>query len=103
MAGTTDRGRLLWVKTAMRGHDAIAVEIQDTGPGIDPTRLAGIFDALATTKPHGTGLGLAICRMIIEHHGGKLIASSDGASGARFEFILPRMAVEGAAGSGQRA
>jgi signal transduction histidine kinase len=78
----------------------IAVEIQDTGPGIDPTRLGGIFDAFVTTKPHGTGLGLAICRMIIEHHGGKLTAASDGASGAHFEFVLPMLAVGRAAGPG---
>jgi signal transduction histidine kinase len=35
------------------------------------------------------GLGLAICRMIAEQHGGQLTASSDGKSGARFQFILP--------------
>jgi len=34
-------------------------------------------------------LGLAICRMIIEHHGGQLTASSDGVNGALFEFVLP--------------
>jgi signal transduction histidine kinase len=103
MAGTTDRDRLLWVKTTSRGRDAIAVEIQDTGPGIDRTRLGSIFDALVTTKPHGSGLGLAICQMIVERHAGKLTADSDGASGARFEFVLPTMAAEGAAGSGHRA
>jgi len=89
MEATTDRDRLLSVKTMARGRDAIAVEIRDTGLGIDPTRLDDIFDAFVTTKPHGTGLGLGICRMIVEHHGGKLTASSDGASGARFEFVLP--------------
>ena len=52
-------------------------------------RLASIFGAFVTTKAHGTGLGLAICRMIIEHHGGQLTASSDGESGALFEFVLP--------------
>jgi signal transduction histidine kinase len=35
------------------------------------------------------GLGLAICRMIIEHHGGELTASSDGRSGASFQFVVP--------------
>jgi signal transduction histidine kinase len=35
------------------------------------------------------GLGLAICRMIVERHGGKLSALSDGKSGARFQFVLP--------------
>ena len=103
MEGTTDRDRLLRVKTAPRGHDAIAVEVQDTGTGFDPTRLDHLFDAFVTTKPHGTGLALATCRMIIELHGGKLTAESDGASGARFEFVLPTMAAGGAAGSGHRA
>jgi signal transduction histidine kinase len=72
------------------------VEIQDTGQGIDPARLDGIFTAFTTTKPKGTGLGLAICRVIIQQHGGTLAASSDGASGARFEFVLPMMNVESA-------
>ena len=35
------------------------------------------------------GLGLAICRRIIENHGGKLTAFSDGSSGARFQVVLP--------------
>jgi signal transduction histidine kinase len=35
------------------------------------------------------GLGLAICRQIVEHHGGQLLASSDGMSGAQFEVVLP--------------
>ena len=100
MGATSGRDRLLRLKTQLRGRAAIAVEIHDTGPGIDPKRIGGIFDAFVTTKPEGTGLGLAICRMIIEHHGGELTASSDGESGARFEFVLPRMAVQDAAGPG---
>ena len=91
MASSTGRFRLLSVKTGLRGGDGIAVEIQDSGPGIDPERLGGVFDAFVTTKPDGTGLGLAICRMIIEHHGGELTASSDGRSGAMFRFVLPVM------------
>jgi signal transduction histidine kinase len=91
----TDRSRELQVRTELRGHDAIVVSVQDSGPGIDPKQLDGIFGAFVTTKPHGTGLGLAICRMIIEHHGGRLSASSDGKSGALFQFILPiKTAVE---------
>jgi hypothetical protein len=63
--------------------------VEDSGPGIDPEKLDGIFTAFVTTKSHGMGLGLAICRMIIEHHGGQLTASSDGKSGALFQFVLP--------------
>ena len=48
-----------------------------------------IFDAFVTAKSHGMGLGLAICSTIIEQHGGKLTASSDGKSGALFQVSLP--------------
>lgn len=88
--GTIRAGRRrLWVKTERHGDDAIVVEVKDSGPGIDPANLNGIFDAFFTTKSLGTGLGLAICRMIIERHGGQLSASSDGTYGALFLFVLP--------------
>ena len=89
MRSTTNRNRVLRVRTELRDRDTIAVAIQDTGPGIDPNKLTDIFGAFVTTKTHGTGLGLAICRMIVERHGGQLTASSDGKSGALFQFILP--------------
>lgn len=81
--------RTLQVRTERHGNDAIVVEVRDSGPGIDPANLNRIFDAFFTTKSHGMGLGLAICRMIIERHGGRLSTSSDGASGALFQFVLP--------------
>ena len=89
MRSTANRSRVLHVRTELRDRDTITVEIQDSGPGIHPTKLAGIFSAFVTTKTHGTGLGLAICHMIVERHGGQLTASSDGKSGALFRFILP--------------
>jgi signal transduction histidine kinase len=89
MNTTINRSRVLRVRTELRGHDKIAVSVQDSGPGIDPKQIDGIFGAFFTTKVHGTGLGLAICRMIIERHSGKLTASSDGKSGALFQFVLP--------------
>jgi signal transduction histidine kinase len=81
--------RMLKVRTKPDGGNAIVVEVQDSGPGIDPKHLDRIFDAFVTTKPHGTGLGLAICRMIIERHGGQLSAASDGKNGAIFQIVLP--------------
>src|SRR5262245_32035616 len=89
MNTTPDRNRLVRVTTELRGSDAVAVAMEDSGPGIDPEKLDRIFTAFVTTKTQGMGLGLAICRMIIEQHGGRLIASSDGRNGARFEFVLP--------------
>jgi C4-dicarboxylate-specific signal transduction histidine kinase len=86
---TTDRDRVLRVRTARHDRDAIIVAVEDSGPGIDSTKLASIFEAFFTTKSHGIGLGLAICRMIVERHGGQLTAASDGNNGAQFQFVLP--------------
>lgn len=81
--------RTLTVRTRRNGPDAIAMEVEDSGPGIAPERLGRIFEPFVTTKPNGTGLGLAICSMIVESHRGHLTASSDGANGALFQVILP--------------
>jgi signal transduction histidine kinase len=89
MDTTTDRSRVLRVSTELRGRDAIAVAVEDSGPGIDPQRLESIFTAFLTTKSYEMGSGLAICRMIAGQHGGQLTASSDGKSGTLFQFILP--------------
>jgi nitrogen fixation/metabolism regulation signal transduction histidine kinase len=45
--------RVLRVKTERNGRDAITVAVEDTGPGIDPKKLDGIFEAFVTTKPQG--------------------------------------------------
>jgi PAS domain S-box-containing protein len=89
MDNTTDRARVLRLITMSHGPEAITVVVEDSGPGINPRRLDNIFDPFTTTKPNGMGLGLAICRMIVERHGGKLSALSDGKNGARFQLVLP--------------
>jgi PAS domain S-box-containing protein len=89
MDTTTDRSRVLRLKTELRGSDAIIFAVKDTGPGIDPTQLDEIFEAFVTTKADGMGLGLAICRTIIQSHGGELFVLSDGKNGALFQFVLP--------------
>ena len=81
--------RVLQLTTRHDGPDVVAVVVQDTGPGIDPKKVDGIFEPFVSTKPKGMGLGLAICRMIIDRHNGRLTASSDGKHGALFEVVLP--------------
>jgi PAS domain S-box-containing protein len=81
--------RQILIKTKRHKDASVAVYVEDTGPGIDPSKLKTIFDAFVTTKTEGMGLGLAICQRIIETHHGELAAFSDGKSGARFEIILP--------------
>jgi signal transduction histidine kinase len=95
MCTIADRARVLRLVTQPRDRHAIVVAVQDSGPGIDPSRLDSIFDAFVTTKAHGMRLGLAISRLIVERHGGRLTAWSDGTSGALFQFILPLAPTEG--------
>ena len=99
MSRTTSANRTLRVRTEVRGRDEIAVSVQDSGPGIDSRQLDKVFSAFVSTKAHGTGLGLAICRMIVEGHGGQITASSDGKSGALFQFVLPIASTDKAIGS----
>jgi signal transduction histidine kinase len=90
MGSVDNDRRVLRIRTEHTG-DAISVEIEDTGPGIDPKNSDNIFDAFFTTKSHGMGLGLAICRMIVERHKGQLTASSAHPHGAIFRIMLPHM------------
>jgi signal transduction histidine kinase len=94
MEATPSRDRLLRVRTELCDDKAVAVVVEDSGPGIDEDNLGSIFTPFATTKGHGKGLGLAISRMIVEHHGGKLTASSDHKGGASFQFILPTVSID---------
>jgi PAS domain S-box-containing protein len=66
--------------------------VQDNGVGIEPRyleRIFNLFERLDTTT-HGTGIGLTIVRRIIEVHGGKIRAESEGpGKGTTFKFTLP--------------
>jgi two-component system CheB/CheR fusion protein len=75
------------VSTQVAADDMAEVIVHDTGPGLDPETVQRIFEPFYTTKPDGLGMGLAISRTIIEAHGGKFWANSDG--GATFHFTLP--------------
>lgn len=68
----------------------IAIEISDTGTGVDEADLDRIFDPFFTTKPQGSGLGLAISYQLVANHGGKIVASRNPESGMTFRVELPR-------------
>ena len=63
----------------------------DTGTGISEEVLPKPFDPFFTTKPEdkGTGLGLSVTFGIVESHGGKIWAESDGKNGSTFYVRLP--------------
>jgi two-component system, NtrC family, sensor histidine kinase HydH len=68
----------------------VAVEIRDSGPGIDEVTQKKIFDPFFTTKSDGTGLGLSIAHRIVESHGGKIELDSAPGRGASFRVYLER-------------
>ena len=90
MRTVTAKPRMLYVRTEPHGRDAIAISVEDTGPGIEEKTLSSVFDAFVTTKTKGMGLGLAISQGIVERHDGRITAMFGvKGGGARFEIILP--------------
>ena len=83
--------------TAVRDGVHVAVSVVDRGRGIPAELLPELFRKFsrASGSDHrsgveGSGLGLAICKGIVEAHGGRIWAESDGPGlGAKFTFTLP--------------
>ncbi len=85
------------------GNDWITITVSDNGPGIHPDILARLFEPFVSTRldAHGTGLGLAVAEGIVREHGGLLLARNNdaaaGGTGARFEIMIPSVALPYAA------
>jgi PAS domain S-box-containing protein len=92
-----ETGGVLTVKTGRDEGDQVLISVSDTGVGLPAGRADEIFNAFFTTKPQGSGMGLAISRSIVESHGGRLWATSNGGRGAAFHFTLPTAVVEASA------
>ena len=83
--------------SAVRDGVHVAVSIADRGRGIPAELLPELFRKFSRASGEatasgtdGSGLGLAICKGIVEAHGGRIWAESDGPGlGARFTFTLP--------------
>jgi signal transduction histidine kinase len=85
----TSRGHV--TVRSRRVRDAVSVEVEDTGVGIDPAIANRIFDPFFTTKPpgHGTGLGLTISYGIIRDHAGLIDFTTRPGKGTTFRVLLP--------------
>ena len=68
------------------GH---AVEVRDTGRGIEADHLPRIFDLYFTTKADGTGVGLAVTQQIVTAHGGTIEVDSRPGAGTTMTVRLP--------------
>ena len=93
--------------SAVREEFHVAIAVADEGRGIPANRLPHLFRKFFHSDSDdqrddaaGTGLGLTICKGIVETHGGRIWAESDGsAQGARFTFTIPADEREEAGGA----
>ena len=70
--------------------DYVALEVSDTGCGMDQATIDRIFEPFFTTKAKGSGLGLSIVHAIVTQHGGRIRVTDSPEGGARFAMSLPR-------------
>jgi signal transduction histidine kinase len=71
------------------GVDGLAVDIVDTGEGMDTQVRSRARDPFFTTRPSGTGLGLAIVDRIVDAHGGQFVIQSRAGEGTTVTVFLP--------------
>lgn len=73
--------------------DHLVVRITDTGKGIPLEILSGLFDKVSLNyrpkKTRGTGMGLYLCKVLVELHNGKIMASSPKGKGSEVCVWLP--------------
>ena len=74
----------------------VDISVTDSGIGINRGDLERIFDPFeqvessTSRRYQGTGLGLALTKKMVELHGGKIWAESEGAGkGSKFTFVIP--------------
>ena len=93
----TRKGRITLSLTDERSSVIFAV--RDTGGGIPPDRLDGMFKAFSQVNSSnaprsiGTGLGLYICDRYVRMLGGRISVTSTLGEGSVFDFALPRVSV----------
>jgi two-component system, sensor histidine kinase len=94
----TDPGGEIRVEVHSDGAEAV-ISIIDNGVGIPAELLPQIFDLFVQSNRSldraqgGLGIGLSVVQRLIEMHGGRVSAASDGPGrGARFEIVLPVVA-----------
>jgi signal transduction histidine kinase len=79
-----------------KGKGLIDISVQDPGIGIKEEDLQRIFnpfeqvESAASRRYQGSGLGLSLTKRLVELHGGRIWAESEGpGKGSRFTFLIP--------------
>jgi CheY-like chemotaxis protein len=88
----TPPGGRIWLTAERQGNDVV-VKVKDTGAGIPPDKLAGVFEMFAQLdrslerSQGGLGIGLTLVKRLVEMHGGTVQAHSEG-QGRGSEFVV---------------
>lgn len=89
------QGGTVWVRAWQEGR-TLMIAVSDEGVGIPPDRLDRIFERFyqvsqgLSRRFDGMGIGLALCKKIVELHGGRIWAESEGeGKGSTFYIALP--------------
>jgi PAS domain S-box-containing protein len=100
----TERGGV-WLRVGLvdpaSPAPALRFEVEDSGVGLSPQELAGLFEPFSRARhspsgePNGSGLGLAISRRLAERLGGRIDVASTPGRGSRFTLTLPTGPLEG--------
>jgi nitrogen fixation/metabolism regulation signal transduction histidine kinase len=80
-------GVVLGVTTTDSGR--IAIEVHDSGPGVNPQARATLFEPTISFKRGGMGLGLSIARKSAMLSGGDILLVEGELGGAAFRVLLP--------------
>jgi signal transduction histidine kinase len=93
---TPDNGHIRIQVEQPREHNEVVIRVEDSGSGITADSLPYVFDrfyrsdSARSRDAGGVGLGLAITKAIVEAHGGKITAASNGPGrGSCFTIRLP--------------
>jgi len=82
--------RAITVRTRLDPRTQVAaIDVEDTGPGIQKENLGRMFEFMFTTKTDGHGFGLSTAHRTIENHGGRITVDSELGQGAHFHVELP--------------
>jgi PAS domain S-box-containing protein len=95
----TEGGGQIWLASRRQGGEAV-ISVRDTGSGIPADVLPRVFDIFVqagrpvSRAPEGLGIGLTLARNLVEKHGGRIEARSEGPGrGSEFIVTLPLAAV----------